>query len=300
MSESADRTSYLVIGATGNVGSLVVPALLERGEDIRCMVRNPEKAKALREAGAEVVTGDLDDIETVESAMAGIDTVFLVISINPNMRQQGLDAIDAAVKCGVGRVVRYTAVRTDFDDQMLTQRIQREIDEKLESSGLSYSHVRPHNYMQGLFAAAPTIQSDSAIYLPWGDARVATCDLRDIADAAIEVLTGDGHHGKAYSITGPEALTVHEIAEAISDVIGKTVSYVDIPPQATKDALMSMGLDEWTIDQYLRFYEAFAKNHANVVYDDFERLVGRKPRSIQDFARDFAGVFNPEVAAAQA
>lgn len=296
MSESASGLKFLVIGATGNIGSLVTPALLERGEIVRCMVRNPGKAQGLRDAGAEVVIGDLDKKETLAPAMEGIDTVFLVISINKNMKQQGLDAIDAALEAGVSRLIRYTAVKTTYDDEMPVAKMQEAIDTKLKASGLKYSHVRPHNYMQGLLAAVPTIQSDSAIYMPWGEGKVATTDLRDIAEAAVEVLTGEGHDGKSYSISGPEAITLHQAAAAISDAIGKKVSYIDIPPESAKEALLAMGIDSWVVDQYLKYFEAFKFNHASVVYDDLSKLTGRSARTIADFARDYAHVFNSELA----
>ncbi len=298
MAKTATGKKMLIIGATGNIGSLVTPALLERGENVRCMVRNEEKAQALRDIGAQVVMGDLDKKETLNSAMQGIDTMFLVLSINPNMRQQGMEAIDAAVKAGVNRVVRYTAVKSSFDDQMPVAQIQAEIDAKLEASGLRYSHVRPHNYMQGLLMMVPTIQSDSAIYMPLGEGKIATTDLRDIADAAVEVLTGDGHDGHSYSITGPEAITIHEAAAAISRAIGKKVSYVDIPAEAAKEGLLAMGIDPWTVDQYLMYYKAFKNNHASVVYEDFSKLVGRQPRTIDDFARDHAELFSTDPAMA--
>ena len=114
----------------------------------------------------------------------------------------------------------------------------------------------------------------------------------------MEVLTGGGHDGKSYSITGPEAVTVYDVASAISDAVGREVSYVNIPEETAKDAFMAMGIDEWTVDQYLKYYEAFRNNHATVVYDDFTKLTGRQPRTIRDFAGDFAHVFKPELATA--
>ncbi len=294
MNQSENGRKILMIGATGNVGSLVTPTLLERGGDVRCMVRDEAKAAHLKEAGAEIVLGDLDDQSSLERAMNGIDTVFLVIANSQRIEQQGRNAIDAAVSAGVRRLIRYSAIKTGFDANLRSQGMQAKVDEVLESSGLEYSHVRPTNYMQLYLMASATVQSDSAMYFPFGDGKIGMADVRDIADAAVEVITGEGHEGKAYSITGPEAVNLHQVAGAISEAIGRKVSYADTPEEAIRDGLLSSGMDEWLVDEYMAFFRAFKLGHMDMVTSDFEKLTGRKPRTIRDFARDYASVFSPE------
>lgn len=300
MGQASNGGKILMIGATGNVGSFVTPALLKQGEGVRCMVRDEAKAAPLKEAGAEIVLGDLDDQSSLERAMNGIDTVFLVIANSQHIEQQGRNAIAAAVNAGVRRLIRYSAIKTGFDANLRSQGMQARVDEVLESSGLEYSHVRPTNYMQVYLMAAPTVQSDSAMYFPFGDGRIGMADVRDIAEAAVEVITGEGHEGKSYSVTGPEALNLHEVAEAISGAIGKKVSYVDTPEEATRDGLLSSGMDAWLVDEYMAFFKLFKLGHGEIVTDDFEKLTGHKPRTIHDFARDYASAFNPELATAEA
>ncbi len=294
MSESTTGKRYLIVGATGNVGTPVTAALLDQGEKVRCLVRSEQKANAFRESGAEVVIGDLDRKESLAPAFEGIDTVFLVISTNRNMEQHGKDAIEVAVNAGVERLVRYTAIKTDYDDHMPTAAMQAAIDAELKTTGLRYTHVRPSNYMQGHLVFAPTIQSDSTIYAPWGAGKVGMADVRDIAEATVEVLTSEGHDGKSYSITGPEAISLHEVAAAISEAIGKKVTYTDVPPEAARDSLLSMGLDAWVVDQYMIYFDAFRNGYGEIVTDDFTKLTGRPSRTINDFARDYASAFSPE------
>ncbi len=300
MSNSPSGRKFLVIGATGNVGGYVTPGLLERGESVRCMVRDESKAPALREAGAEVVVGDLDDRDSLERAMQGTDTVFLVIANGPNIEQQGRNAVAAALAAGVTRVVRYSVVKIPGMQEMRTAKMQRAVDEVLESSGLQYSHVRPTNYMQQYLMSASTIQSDGAMYFPYGEGKIGMADVRDMADAAIEVLIGDGHEGKSYDITGAESLSLHQVAAAISKVIDKEVKYVDIPEADARAGFLSMGIDEWMADEFLGFFAAFKRGDADITSDDFVKLTGRKQRSIDEFVRDFASAFDPSLAPAAA
>ena len=174
--------------------------------------------------------------------------------------------------------------------------MQSTVDEMVRSSGLDYTIVLPHSYMQNLMASAATIQSDSAFYLPYGDGRVGLMDLRDVAEVAVEVLTTDGHEGKSYTITGPEAISMNEVAEALSSAVGRTISYIDVPPEAARDGLLSFGMDQWIVDEYLAYFDLFKNNRASFITDDFENLMGGKSRSINDFARDFASVFEPSKA----
>lgn len=300
MVQGTSGKKFLVVGATGNVGGLVAPGLLERGEHVRCLVRSEARAVSSRELGAEVVVGNLDDRESLSHAFAGIDTVFLVTSVNQNAVQQGKNAIDAASDAAVGRIVRYSAIKTDVDKDLAPARMHLEVEAALEDSGISTSYVRPSTYMQGLMMAIPTIQTDSAIYMPWGSGEVGMADLRDIAEAAIQVLVDDAHAGKAFSITGPEAINLHQAALAISDAIGKEVNYVDVPPGAAREGMLAMGLDAWLVGAFLDYFDAYKNGHGSVVTDDFTRLTGRPSRSISDFARDHAGAFNPELVASGA
>jgi uncharacterized protein YbjT (DUF2867 family) len=296
MASTSTGKKFLIIGATGNAGGLVTPALLERGESVRCLVRTEEKAQPLRDAGAEVVIGDLEDPGSLSAAFAGIDTVFSVIAVSPNIEQQGKNLVEAAVNAKVDHFVRYALIQNEHIGKLRSGKSQAVVDDMLRNSGLDYTIILPHSYMQNLMLAAATIQSDSAFYLPYGTGKVGLMDLRDVAEVAVEALTTDGHKGKSYTITGPESISMHEVAKSLSKAIGRTISYVDVPPQAVQEGMLAFGMGEWLVDEYLQYYEVFKNNQANFTSDDFENVMGRKPRSIDDFARDFVGVFDPSKA----
>ena len=288
---------FLITGATGSTGSLVAQELLRLGETVRCMTRDATKAARLTDAGAEVIVGDLDRPETLNAAFAGVDSAYLVTPTGPNTVPQAMNGIRAAKDAGVRYLVRYSILDIPEMENVRSSRFHKEVEAALSDSGLDYCILRSTNYMQGLLAAAPTIQSDSAIYMPWGDGRVGMIDVRDIAESVVEVLTGGGHQGNTYSVTGPKAITLHEAASAISDAIGKQVSYVDIPEEAAKQGLEAMGLDAWTAEEYMSFFAAFKSNYASLVTDGVERLTGHAPHTINEFARDYAGMFAGEAVA---
>lgn len=298
MADLPTGKNFLIIGATGNAGGLVTPALLERGENVRCLMRSEEKAQSLRDAGAEVVIGDLEDPGSLSTAFEGIDTVFSVIATGPNIEEQGKNLVEAAVDAKVGQFVRHALIQNEHIVKLRSGKTQGAVDSMVKNSGLNYTILYPHSYMQNLLGLAAGIQSDSALYLPYGEGKVGLMDVRDVADVAIEVLTTEGHQGKNYTITGPESISMHRVAESLSGAIGKTISYVDIPPEAAHEAMLSFGMSEWLADEYLTYYDIFKNNQADFATDDYESVMDRKPRSIDDFTRDFVGVFEPSMSQA--
>lgn len=285
------KKRFLITGATGSTGSLVAEELLRRGEMVRCMTRDASRATSLADAGAEVVVADLDKPDTLPAAFDGVHSAYLVTATGPNTVTQAMNGIHAAKDAGVKYLVRYSILDIPEEANVRSSEFHKQVEAALPGAGFNFCILRSTNYMQGLLLAAPTIQSDSAIYMPWGEGRVGMIDVRDIAESVVEVLTGSDHVGKTYSVTGPKAITLHDAATAISKAIGKAVSYVDIPEEAMRQGLEEAGLDGWSVVEYMSFYSAFKNGYASLVTDDFENLTGHPPRTIDEFARDFANVF---------
>jgi len=145
--------------------------------------------------------------------------------------------------------------------------------------------------MQNLLMAATSIASEGAMYDAFGDARFPMIDARDISEAAAHVLTTPGHEDKTYTLTGPKAITMHDAASALRKALGKPVKYVPIPLQAADEAMAKMGVDEWQRGMMADYFTAFNANWNCTATGDFAAIVGRPPRSIEDFTRDFAGAF---------
>ena len=158
----------LVTGATGNVGSTLIPNLIAMGATVRALVRDESKAQGLRDQGVEVVSGDLDKPETLEAAFSGVDKVFLITAPNPNQVTQARNAIAAAKRAGSPHIVRLSAgaFNTAAHSPSRVTSQHAEIDAELKASGLPYTLLKPHNFMQNTLMLAQTVASDGAVYIP--------------------------------------------------------------------------------------------------------------------------------------
>jgi uncharacterized protein YbjT (DUF2867 family) len=282
-------SKILVIGATGNTGSILVPLLVKAGEEVRAFVRNKEKAQILTDVGAEVFVGDLDKGYTIDEALDGIDKVYLCIWNGPTASTQGKNVIEAIKRVGVNPyVVRHSAFGSDAS--RIIKQI-KEVDNVLKESGLSWIIIKPTFFMQNLMMAAQTIKNDGNIYWDWADGKAGMIDVRDIASSAFGALTGKGEKKKEYILTGPKSISMHDVAASFSKVLGKKISYVAVPHEATKEAMMGMGFPEFIVDGYIELDTGFAKNFADISTDNVKLLSGNAPRSIDDFINDFKDYF---------
>ena len=280
----------LVTGATGNVGGAVATELIARGVSVRALVRDQGRAAVLAEAGVETVVGDMDSPETLDAALSGVSAVFLATSVNPNSTVQVRNVIAAALRAGRPHIVRRGAARPSADGPILG-RMHAESDSDLVGSGLPYTLLHPGSFMQNTMMAAPTVISEGSIYVPYRDGRLGLIDVRDLAECAVIALTQNGHEGKTYTLTGPDSISHYDVASALSEVLGKEVKYIDIPLEACREALTGMGLDDWTANSYVEYFEYFGQNKYDFTTDEVEALTGRVPRSFAQFASDFAGAF---------
>ena len=281
-------SKILVIGATGNTGSGLTPALRGVVAQVRALVRDASKAPALREMGVDVFMGDLNRPATIGPAMEDVDKVYLCTTNGPEQEQQALNAIDAAKKAGVAHIVRHSAWGSA--ESRIIQQCDR-IEEAVKSSGIPWTILKPTFYMQNLMMAAQSIDSDGAFYWDLGDGELAMIDVRDIVDSAFAVLTGSGHEGKSYILTGPEPISLHDVARTFTTVLGKNVTYVNVPPEAALNFMLSLGFPEWTARGYGELMHGFSQGFANRASDSVATLTGRPARSIDQFAHDYAQVF---------
>jgi uncharacterized protein YbjT (DUF2867 family) len=278
--------TILITGATGNVAAAILPHLA--GVTVRALVRDPAKAARL---GVDLVQGDLDAHHTLPKAFAGADTVVIIHPPGPRAPAQSSNALWAAKQAGVKRVVRLSAIGAGYDAPTINGRMHGLSDHEVAASGLAYTIIKPHFFMQNLLGMAGSIAKDGKLYMAMGDGKLPMIDVRDIGEFFARVLTSDGHDGKTYTITGPAAITLHDAAASLTRALGKPVTYVPIPVEASAQAMKSFGADDWMIGMMIDYQNAYARSWASDVTETFPAIVGHPAHTIDDFARDFAGAF---------
>lgn len=283
----------LVTGSTGKVGSELVQRLAAQGARVRALVRGPAGAALLATPGVEVVRGDLGDPASLDAAMGGVERLFLLSGVDPRQAELQGNAVEAARRAGLQHIVKLGAAGTSLDSPITVARLHARTEQQIEASGIPFTFIKPALFMQFLMTHAPSIRSEGAFYMPMRDGRVPMVDVRDIAAVAAAALTGQGHEGRSYTVTGPEALSMGDAARKLGQALGRRVQYVDVPPDAAREAMIGQGVPAWFVEDLLKLMDVFAAGYAATVSPDVEKATGREPRSFDAFARDFAQVFQP-------
>lgn len=281
----------LVTGATGRIGKELVLKLSGAGHRVRVLVHDPTKAAPLQNPNVEICPGDLGRRETIARAMRHVDRVFLLGPAGPDLATQQTNVVEEARAAGVRHLVKLSMWAADVDSNIGTARAHAEVERAIEASGVPWTHLRPQYFIQNLLSQAESITEERTIELPLGNARVAMVDTRDIAAAATLVLTDRGHEGRAYELTGPEAVSMETIAAKIARITDKPVSYVDLTRDQARTRLLESGMDAWRADDVLAMYALLRAGHGATVTDTIRRLLGYEPRSVDHFVREHAFTF---------
>ncbi|MEP7123816.1 MAG: SDR family oxidoreductase [Byssovorax sp.] len=287
-------STILVTGATGTIGSEVVKALAAKpGVTVRVAVRSAAKAEKLLGANVVPVDFDYEKPDTIAAAVKGADRVFLLTPFAENQVELGKLLIDAAKAAGVKHIVKLSAIGANIEPGIQLGRWHRATEKNIEASGIAYTFLRPANFMDNFIHYYPP-GGDGNIYLPLGTGACSYIDSRDIAAVAAAVLTEEGHYGKAYDLTGPEAVTTAEAASAIGAVSGRDVHYVDVPDAAASKAMTDMQMPGWMVEAMMELHGIVKAGYASAISPLVEQLTGKAPRSFAEFARDRAAAWKPK------
>ncbi|MGB7833095.1 MAG: SDR family oxidoreductase [Xanthobacteraceae bacterium] len=285
----------LVTGATGLNGTALVRKLSAKGVPLRALVRSAAKAAEIAALpNVEIAIADMAKPETLPAALAGVDRAMLNSSADPAMVEVQSNFIAAAAKAGVRHVVKLSGIMPELDSPFRFARMHGEIEKRLEASGMAFTHLRAGEFMPSYFRQVPMILAKGALFLPMENQRIASIDIGDLAEIAALVLTNPGHEGKIYRLTGPEALTMTEVAERLSAATGKTIKYINVPPEDVRKAQLAAGVPPYIADALAELFAERRKGKESQVWPIAQTLLGRRPTSFAEFAARNAAIFRGE------
>ncbi|MER5268919.1 NAD(P)H-binding protein [Actinosynnema sp. NPDC002837] len=286
----------LVVGATGVVGREVVAQLVEAGQEVRALVRDPGRDHGFG-GEVKVVTGDLGSVATLTDALTGVDSAFLLSGGGPETPLHDANFAAAAAQAGVRHVVKLSIIGAEygFTDLVSTwhlagERAVRQIG--LWPNGPQWTFLRPGEFSSNARLWAVPVRERGAVFWSQVDVKVAVIDPRDVAAAAVTALTTPGHEGKTYRIGGPRALDVRERVDILAAALGKPLKLIEVPIADVADAAARAGRQKLVVETTMgNLGRPEFQEKASQVLPTFQELVGRPPRTFEEWVNDHVGLF---------
>jgi uncharacterized protein YbjT (DUF2867 family) len=300
----------LVTGAAGDVGGIgrtVTDLLLRDGFQVRALVRREdERAQALRELGAEVVQGDLADLDAMHRALEGCGRLYFGMSVSPQYLEATVNVAAVARHHGVEAFVNMSQMTvTQMSITETTPSPQHKLhwlaEQALQWSGLPVVQVRPTVFMEGFFLrfATTSVKRFNELALPMGVGRTSPISSRDVARVVAEILRApEPHIGRIYNLTGPHNVDLHAHAREFSQALGREISYRDVDPQAWREQLQQWKVPSHLLEHVTAMAALNRDGRYDRMTDDVQRITGQAPLSLREFVGAHAGDFAPKSATA--
>lgn len=282
----------VITAASGNLGRAVAKALQTKADskNIRLAARSTDKIADLAGQGFGVVQADYDNAASLQAAFEGADTALIISSAGPNELRAAHHkaAIDAAKAAGVKKIVYTSAVNPVSSSRFVWAGAHEATENYLKASGVPYVILRDNSYASnndGFYAQA---KETGTLALPGAATKVSYVTHDDVAACAAAVLTGAGEINATYELTGSEALDAEDIAKALSQYTGRTITAVELPLPDLGGFFASIGLPPFVVEGLVSFYAAAAAGEYSSVSNDVQKLTGRPAQSLRDYLRKFA------------
>jgi uncharacterized protein YbjT (DUF2867 family) len=275
------------MGASGKLGSELVLRLAHMGFQSRAATHNPQKVNQIFNYPAiETVSFDYNDQKSVAQAMENIDTLFILTPVVTPLAEYVKKSVQVAMRSTISHIVFFSVMGAGRTSAGNIATWYKQAEEEIVKSDIPYTILRPNCLMQNLLRY---IQPESGIiYLPMAEGEVSFIDARDVAAVAADIVLPGAHHlGKVYELTGPDAHSMHSIAEILSRIIGSHIGYVNIA-EDTAGYTLEGKIPDWRIDVVLQYFRFLSKGGGASVTGTVESVAGIEPVSFVDFARDYA------------
>jgi len=283
------KNEILIIGGTGNIGTPLVDLLKDSDQSYRVLVRSDENEAKMASAGVPTVRAELGDWPSIDAALEGVRTIFLLSAPSPVMSDLHEGLIDRAKSADVRKIVRLSAEPANYSKGLPMYEQHSEVDDYLVASGLDYVILRPHYFMQNIPQMHATFMKDQGMFAQYmGDSRIPMVDARDIAKAALAGLTSDAFNGKVHIITGPQSISFEDVATAFSKSLDKEISYVNLSYEEQKVGLEAYGTPEMIVQTVMTLFKRWSEGEDQPATRDYETITGEKATDIEKFAADFA------------
>jgi uncharacterized protein YbjT (DUF2867 family) len=293
----------LVTGAAGRIGAIgrnVTELLLKHGRSVRAMVRtDDERAQALRDMGAEVVVGDLLDLDSMHRAIAGCETMYFGMSISDAYLAATVNTAAVAKHHGVKAFVNMSQMTVS--QMSITEttaspqhKLQWLSEQALNWSGLPVVHVRPTVFVEGFFLTLTpeSVRQSNQIRLPFGEGKTSPVAAEDVARVVATLLESPQPHiGRIYHLTGPQAENMHFYAQEYSKALGRTITYQDVPVGPWRDALLERRWPAHVVNHLAAMADLHRAGRFDRMSDEVLMLTGQRPISVQEFVRNNAAAF---------
>ncbi len=271
-----DARVIAITGATGGLGGRVARLLAAEGLALRLVVRDPARAPDL--PGTEVARAQYRDGEAMRAALDGAETLYLVSGGESADRvAEHRSAIDAAVAAGVGRIVYTSFVAAAADATFTFARDHFHTEEHIRAAGVAYTFARSSLYLDYVPVFCG---EDGLIRGPAGDGRAGWVARDDIADTTAAILSGEGHDGETYDVTGPASLSMAEVAAELQRATGRPIRYEAETLEQARASRASSGAPDWEIEGWVTSYAAIATGELDLVSDTVARVAGHEPQTL--------------------
>ncbi len=276
----------LLTGATGNTGQVIAAELHRRGVPFAAMVRGEAARGRLSELGYATRVGDFEDPAGLRRALAGVEIAYLVCTPDERLVVRELAFIRAAEAAGVRRIVKCSAFWAGLQAPTQNLRMHGVIEQELMGSGLEWTVLRPHGFMQTFTLFGwDMIQGAGVLSMPAGEGGIPLIDVRDVAAVAVKALTEPGHVGKAYDLTGPEVLTMAQVAATLQRVLGRPVTYIPGSERQLRFVMKMLGVPPAPTEHVVTIFRLQRERRMEETLPTLQEL-GVPPTTYEQFARD--------------